>query len=232
MPETRIRQIQFPLSFASNLKHYTNLIIEQAQLFYDKYHQEDVLCAIIQFQNNKEHIQKLCINQALNQYYYDLIQRSFENIMKQLVAYLKVFGYIFHSLLQICNDFLRVLFYFQQINESRFMQEKVSQQLKEYISEIEEQITVESKQNQLSGTDFEFQMIKIGIEHLRTKSETGKNLMKSVLFGIVSSFSQLKPSEEFMDSLKEAGKILLLNFYNKQIKILWIYMSFIVFLKI
>ncbi|CAD8201976.1 unnamed protein product [Paramecium pentaurelia] len=83
---------------------------------------------------------------------------------------------------------------------------------------FEEQISVESSKIWLTGTDFELQMIKIGIAHLRTNSETGTNLIKAVLFGIASSISQLKPSEELLDALMEAGKYLLLNFYDKQIK--------------
>ncbi|CAD8190902.1 unnamed protein product [Paramecium pentaurelia] len=211
MPETS-RFNQFPQSFASNL------IVEKASQFNDKYHQDDVLCAIIWFQNHKEHIQKLCKNETLNLQHYDLIERTFESLIKQLVIYLKVSGYIFYTLLQICNDLLRVIFYYQQINEERYMQEVLQQKLKEYISETEEQISVESQKIWLTGTDFELQMIKIGIAHLRTNSETGTNLIKAVLFGIASSISQLKPSEELLDALMEAGKYLLLNFYDKQIK--------------
>ncbi|CAD8113231.1 unnamed protein product [Paramecium sonneborni] len=215
MPETKMRQIQFPQNFASILQMQL-----QKRLHSFRINTIKMMC-FVQFYGFKI-IQSIFKSFALTrlQIYIIMILLSvvFRHKIKQLVTYLKVSGYIFDSLLQICNDFLRVIYYYQQINESRYMQEELQQKLKEYISEIEEQIAVESTQIWLSGTDFELQMIKIGREHLGTNSETGTTLMKAVLFGIVSSISQLKPSEELIDSLMKAGQFLLLNFYNKYIK--------------
>ncbi|CAD8140545.1 unnamed protein product [Paramecium octaurelia] len=217
-PETKIRLSNQESNFATNLKFYTNVIVEKASQFHDKYHKDDVLCALLWFQNNKEHIQKLCMNKEQNLQNYDLIEHQFENLIKQLVIYLKLSGYVFHVLLQICNDLLRVIFYFQQVYENRYMKENLKQNLKECILELEEQIGIESAKLWSTGTEFELLMIKTCLAHLRTNSKESANLMKAVLMGIASSIAQLKPSDELIDALMEAGKYLLLNFYDKQIK--------------
>ncbi|CAK92590.1 unnamed protein product (macronuclear) [Paramecium tetraurelia] len=217
-PETKTRLSNQESNFATNLKNYTKVIVEKASQFHDKYHKDDVLCALLWFQNQKEHFQKLCMNKEQNLQNYDLIERQFENLLKQLVTYLKLSGYVFHVLLQICNDLLRVIFYFQQVNEDRYMKEDLKQSLKECILELEEQIGIESAKLWSTGTEFELLMIKTCLAHLRTNSKESANLMKAVLMGIASSLAQLKPSDELIDALMEAGKYLLLNFYDKQIK--------------
>ncbi|CAK69830.1 unnamed protein product (macronuclear) [Paramecium tetraurelia] len=61
-------------------------------------------------------------------------------------------------------------------------------------------------------------MIKTCIVHCRTNSGKSQELAISIMCGLMSSISQLKPSDELINSIIEGGKLLLLNFYDKQIQ--------------
>ncbi|CAD8084357.1 unnamed protein product [Paramecium sonneborni] len=209
---------QLPNNFCQNIKHFTNVIVEKAMLFHDKFNQDEIICAFMWFHNNQEYLQSLCINQGSNLEHYDIVEITLDLLVKQLTIYLKLSGYLLHSLLQICNDLLRVIFYYQKMNPDRYMQVILKDKFLSQISELEEQIKIESNNIWVNGIDFELQMIKICLTHCRTNSQEGQKLAMNILSGIVTSISQLKPSQELIDSLVEAGKYLLLNFYDKQIK--------------
>ncbi|CAK64635.1 unnamed protein product (macronuclear) [Paramecium tetraurelia] len=208
----------FEENFASKLQTYTNIIVEKSLNFQDKMNQEEILAAFQWFHNHKEQFNIICKDDALNSQFYELIERIVEQLMKQLIIFLKLSGFLFYLLLQICNVLFRIIFSYQSKNEERYMQAELHKRFLEYIQEIESQIQVESINIWFNGVDFELKMIKTCIAHCRTNSEKGKELAISIMSGLISSLSQLKPSDELIDSLIEGGKFLLLNFYNKQIQ--------------
>ncbi|CAD8081390.1 unnamed protein product [Paramecium primaurelia] len=209
---------KIPDKFFSNMKHFTNVIVEKSMHFHDRLNKDEIICAFLWFHNHQEYLQGLCRYEESNLQYYDVIESTFEILVKQLIIYLKLSGYLFHYLLQICNNLLRVIFCYQQQNKERYMQVVLKDQLLSQISELEEQIKIESNNIWINGIEFELQMIKICLVHCRTNSQIGQQLAIGILSGIVSSISQLKPSSELIDSLVEAGKYLLITFYDKQIR--------------
>ncbi|CAK75752.1 unnamed protein product (macronuclear) [Paramecium tetraurelia] len=138
--------------------------------------------------------------------------------MKQLIIYIKLSGFLFKQLLQICNDLLRIIFSYLLQNEDRYMQDEIQKNFLEIIEEVKSQMQIEAANIWMNGANFELQMMNICISHCRTNSQKGKQFIISFVGGLFSSISQLKPSEKLIDSLIEAGKFLLLNFYNKQIQ--------------
>ncbi|CAD8113598.1 unnamed protein product [Paramecium sonneborni] len=220
IPQVKLGKLQdqFPPNFAMNLKLFTDTISEKSFLFQDKLHQDEVLSAFQWFYNNKEYFQIICNDDSINSKFYHLIEKSAEILLKSLIVYIKLSGFLFHQLLEICNDLFRVIFSYQLKNEERYMQESLKQSLLEIITEIESQMSVESMNIQKSGVEQEIQLIKTCLAHCRTNSEQEKEIVISILCGAASSISELKPSEELINSLIEAGKFLLLNFYDKQIQ--------------
>ncbi|CAD8129545.1 unnamed protein product [Paramecium sonneborni] len=209
---------KLPINFSSNIKDHTNIISKKSSTFSDKINQDEILSSFQWFYNHKEYFQILCNDDQLNQIYYQLIETCAEILLKQLIIYIRLSGFLFYQLLDICNDLFRVIFSFQLKNEDRYMQESLKQSLLEIISEIESQISVESINIWKNGVEFELQLIKTCIAHCRTNSEKEKELVIAIVCGVASSISQLSPSAELIDALIEAGKYLLLNFYDKQIQ--------------
>ncbi|CAD8132531.1 unnamed protein product [Paramecium octaurelia] len=209
---------QLEENFASNLEKFTNIIVEKSLSFQDKLYQDEVLSAFQWFYNHKQQFHILCQEESLVLKNYELIEKITEQLLKQLTIYIKLSGFLFYTLLQICNDLFRIIFSYQLKNEERYMQEDLKQKFLGYISEIESQISVEAINIWLNGVEFELQMIKTCIAHCRTNSGKGKELAISILCGLMSSISQLKPSDELINSLIEGGKFLLLNFYDKKIQ--------------
>ncbi|CAD8109796.1 unnamed protein product [Paramecium primaurelia] len=207
-----------PLNFAANLEKFTIMIVEKSNLYQDKIYQDEILIAFQWFFNHKEYFQVLCNDQLLNSINYELIEKSVERLIKQLSVYVKLSGFLFHSLLQIINDLLRVIFSSQLKNEDRYIQFELQQSLLNTISETEEQIKVESSKIWITGVDFELQIIKTCITHLRTNSEIGQELLLSFLCQVANSVTQLSPTSELIDTIIEGGKYLLMNFYDKQIQ--------------
>ncbi|CAD8112077.1 unnamed protein product [Paramecium sonneborni] len=213
-----VKSVQIPINFAINLTRYTNIIEEKSNLFCDKIYQDEILIAFQWFYNQKECFQILCNDDSQNSINYELIEKNVEKLMKQLPVYIKISGYLFHSLLQICNDLFRIIFSYQLKNEERYIQEDFQQKLLDNIFEIEEQIKVESSKIWITGVEFELQLIKICITHLRTNSKKGEQLLISFLCQVATSVSQLQPTSELIDTIIEGGKFLLMNFYEKQIQ--------------
>ncbi|CAD8198784.1 unnamed protein product [Paramecium pentaurelia] len=212
------RHQQYEEDFASKLQTFTNIIVEKSLSFQDKMNQDEVLTAFQWFYNNKEKFQILCNEESLNTKNYQLIEKTVEQLMKQLLTYIRLSGFLFYSLLQICNDLFRIIFSYQLKNVDRYMQEDQKKKYLEYIQEIESQTQVEAINIWLNGVEFELQMIKTCVAHCRTNSQKGKELVISIMCGLLSSISQLKPSDELISSVIEGGKFLLLNFYDKQIQ--------------
>ncbi|CAD8172290.1 unnamed protein product [Paramecium pentaurelia] len=209
---------KLPINFASKIKDHTNIISEKSSTFSDKLYQDEILSSFQWFYNHKEYFQILCNDDQLNSIFYHLIETCAETLLKQLIIYIRLSGFLFYQLLDICNDLFRVIFSYQLKNEDRYMQESLKQSLLEMISEIESQISVESINLWKNGVEFELQLIKTCIAHCRTNSEKEKELVIAIVCGVASSISQLSPSPELIDALIEAGKYLLLNFYDKQIQ--------------
>ncbi|CAD8129001.1 unnamed protein product [Paramecium sonneborni] len=219
-PQNKVTKLnnKLPINFSSNIKDHTNIISKKSLTFSDKISQDEILSSFQWFYNHKEYFQILCNDDQLNQIFYQLIEISAEQLLKQLVVYIRLSGFLFYQLLDICNDLFRVIFSYQLKNEDRYMQESLKQNLLEIISEIESQISVESINIWKNGVEFELQLIKTCIAHCRTNSEKEKELVIAIVCGVASSISQLSPSAELIDALIEAGKYLLLNFYDKQIQ--------------
>ncbi|CAD8125983.1 unnamed protein product [Paramecium sonneborni] len=207
-----------PINFANLLKRYAITIEEKALTFQDKFQREDVLIAFLWFQNNRINFQSLCQDEKLCQQYLELLLFIIEKILKSSIQYLKVSGFLFHQLLQICNDSLRVLFSSQQKNNDRYLDQNKKTLFLGFIAEIETQIDIESQNIWMNGIKFELQMMKTCLSHCRTNSEKGKELFLGLLNGIVSSITSLQPSEELIQSLIEGAKFLLQNFYDQQIQ--------------
>ncbi|CAD8197248.1 unnamed protein product [Paramecium pentaurelia] len=205
-------------NFAFNLQTFTQIIVQKSLNFQDKMYQDEVLSAFQWFQNNKDQFHRLCHDESLITKNYDLIEKMSEQLMKQLTIYIKLSSFLFYSLLQICNDLFRIIFSYQLKNKERYMQEDIKQRFLGYILEIESQIKVEVINIWFNGVDFELQMIKTCIAHCRTNSEKSMELAISIMCGLMTSLSQLKPSDQLINSLIEGGKYLLLNFYDKQIQ--------------
>ncbi|CAD8210407.1 unnamed protein product [Paramecium octaurelia] len=214
--KSNLQQIDY--RFLAQLSTFANVISEKSLSFQDKLYQDEVLAAFQWFQNNREQFHILCNDQTENTKNYQLIEKITEQLMRQLIIYIKVSGFLFKQLLQICNDFWKIIFSHQLQNEDRYMQDEMQKSFLEIIEEVDSQISVEAVNIWINGAKFELQLIKICVSHCRTNSEKGKELVISIVSGLFQSISQLKPSEELIDSLIEGGKFLLLNFYDKQIQ--------------
>ncbi|CAK65019.1 unnamed protein product (macronuclear) [Paramecium tetraurelia] len=201
--------------FLTQLPTFANVISEKSLSFQDKLYQDEVLLAFQWFQNNKEQFYILCNNQSENTKNYQLIEKITEQLMRSLTIYIKLSGFLFKQLLQICNDFWRIIFSHQLQNEDRYMQDEIQKNFLEIIEEVDSQMQVEAVNIWMNGAKFELQLIKICVSHCRTNSQKGQELVISIVSGLFSSISQLRPSEELIDSLIEGGKFLLLNFYHK-----------------
>ncbi|CAD8119818.1 unnamed protein product [Paramecium sonneborni] len=207
-----------PVNFSSNIKKYSDIIVEKASIIFDKMKKNEVLIALLWFQDNAIYIQSLCLNDQMTLKHYPLIEKTLENLMKCLDIYLQSSGYLFYQLLQICNCLIRVIFSYQLKNEDRFLQENLKQVFLEQIANIETLMQIESTNIWITGIEFEIQLIKTWLSHCRTNSEKPKELGLAVLSGIVSSIAQLKPSDELIQSLIESAKFILMNFFECQIK--------------
>ncbi|CAK69831.1 unnamed protein product (macronuclear) [Paramecium tetraurelia] len=126
------RQNQLEENFASDLQQFTNIIIEKSLRFQDKMYQDEVLSAFQWFQNHKEQFHIICQEESLLSHNYELIEKMVEQLLKQLTTYLKLSGYLFYSLLQICNDLFRIIFSYQLKNEERYMKEDLKKKLLGY----------------------------------------------------------------------------------------------------
>ncbi|CAD8105109.1 unnamed protein product [Paramecium sonneborni] len=215
---SKLNQKQIEENFVSNLQLFTNIIVEKSLSFQDNMNKDEILTAFQWFLNQKEQFLIICNEEIFNQTIYEVIEKILEQLLKQLKIYVKLSGFLFYLLLQICNDLFRIIFSYQLKNEERYMQEDLKKTFLEYISETECQIQVEALNIWINGVEFELQMIKTCIAHCRTNSQQGKELVLSIMSGLISSISQLKPSDELIDSLIQGGKFLLLNFYDKKIQ--------------
>ncbi|CAD8191443.1 unnamed protein product [Paramecium octaurelia] len=209
---------QIPEGFVTQLSTFTKIISEKSLSFQDKLNQDEVLAAFCWFQNNKLVFHILCIYQSETTKNYQLIEKITGQLMKQLLIYIKLSGFLFHQLLQICNDLLRIIFSYQLKNENGYMQSKIKKEFLETIEEVFSQIQVEAASIWLNGVQFEWQIMKTCVLHLRSNSEDIQLLKKGIFKGICQSIFEQKLSVKLAFSLFDMVKFIVLNIYDKSIQ--------------
>ncbi|CAD8120542.1 unnamed protein product [Paramecium sonneborni] len=207
--------IGVPDNFLKNLEKYVDVINTKAQLLTDNSQRNEVIIACQWFMYNKEHLNMCCINNNLTQSIYTIMQNSFGNLLKILSVYLRASWFLCYQILQICNDFLRVIYSFQIQSQERYMDLQIQQQFLQDLEEFKEQLEIEEANVWNTGIEYEVTLMKIMLINCQTNSEEGKNLLINIIKNVAESALQMSPTEDLIPSLIEGAKFLFLQYKDK-----------------
>ncbi|CAK74511.1 unnamed protein product (macronuclear) [Paramecium tetraurelia] len=130
--------IGVPKDLLIKLENQINIINTKATLLVDPQQRNEVIIAIQWFIYNREHLNTFCVNQNLTQLIYTKSLNSARDLLKILPVYLRSSWFLCYQVLQICNDFLRIIYSFQIQNEGREMELTMQQELLQDVEEIKQ----------------------------------------------------------------------------------------------
>ncbi|CAD8165613.1 unnamed protein product [Paramecium octaurelia] len=207
--------IDVPKDLLIKLENYVNIINTKAPLLIDPQQRNEVIIAFQWFMYNREHLNTCCVNQNLTQSIYTKSLNCFRDLLKILPVYLRSSWFLCHQVLQICNDFLRIIYSFQVQNEDRQMELTMQQEFLQDVEEFKVQLGVEQANVWNTGIEYEITLIKIMLMNCQTNSEERKNLLINIVKNVAQSALAMSPTEDLIPSLIEGAKFLFLQYKDK-----------------
>ncbi|CAK74525.1 unnamed protein product (macronuclear) [Paramecium tetraurelia] len=207
--------IGVPNDLLIKLENYVSIINNKASLLIDPQQRNEVIIAFQWFMYNREHLNTCCVNQNLTQSIYTKSLNSFRELLKILPIYLRSSWFLCYQVLQICNDFLRIIYSFQIQNEDRKMELTMQQELLQDVEEFKGQLSIEQANVWNTGIEYEITLMKIMLMNCQTNSEEGKNLLINIVKNVAQSALAMSPTEDLIPSLIEGAKFLFLQYKDK-----------------
>ncbi|CAD8130707.1 unnamed protein product [Paramecium sonneborni] len=208
-----------PQNFISELNDCLNLLVEASKLFGDTTQKNSILMKIKWFNYNREHLN----------YLNNKKQEKFESLLTILTSYLRNSGFICYQVLQICNEFLRILYAFQLENPKRCFEISIQQDYLEKISEFNTQLEIEQANVWKTGIEFEITIMKIMIMNSKTNSTEGTDLLINFFKEAAKSIVSFSPTDGLLQTIIGGGKYLLKRGIEKKLYPKEVYQTYYLF---
>ncbi|CAK74527.1 unnamed protein product (macronuclear) [Paramecium tetraurelia] len=200
--------IGVPNDLLVKLENYVSIINNKASLLIDPQQRNEVIIAFQWFMYNREHLNTCCVNQNLTQSIYTKSLNSFRELLKILPIYLRSSWFLCYQVLQICNDFLRIIYSFQIQNEDRKMELTMQQELLQDVEEFKGQLSIEQANVWNTGIEYEITLMKIMLMNCPNQFRRRKKFINKYSLA-------MSPTEDLIPSLIEGAKFLFLQYKDK-----------------
>ncbi|CAD8058767.1 unnamed protein product [Paramecium sonneborni] len=209
---------KLPLNYVIKMKQNCRILIDKSDQQLDPFQRDEIMMSLQWFQDNRIWIYEICKNDDYTKMVYDAAKNCFTQLISKILIYLKGSGCICYYVLEVCNDFLLII-YTYLVKKGIQGQDRQIQvisliELLPIVDLIQQDLEVH--QNfWINGLNFQITLIKIVLININ------KNYQKLICEGIklassgIQSLITLTITGDFTSNLFNFAKFVFNEKYNQ-----------------